>query len=84
MSSDSEDNNVPSSHTERDEEVRRRYQSKNISGQKLDSEEVIEISSSDSEQAIATNEQIINESMQLATQRLLVVEVRITITYVKH
>ena len=62
MSSDSEDNNVPSSHTERDEEVRRRYQSKNISGQKLDSEEVIEISSSDSEQAIATNEQIINES----------------------
>ena len=30
----------------------------------MDSEEVIEISSSDSEQAIATNEQIINESTQ--------------------
>ena len=61
MSSNSQEKNDSS---ESDEEIRRRYESKNISGQKLDSEDVIEISSSDSGQAIATNEKIMNTSSQ--------------------
>ena len=64
MSSNSGDNNDSPSATESEEDLRRRYESKNISGQKLDSEDVIEISSSDSGQAIATNEKIMNTSSQ--------------------
>ena len=64
MSSNSGDNNDSPSATESEEDLRRRYESKNISGQKLYFDEVIDISSSDSEQAIAPNEQIINTSTQ--------------------
>ena len=63
MSSNSQEKNDSSSS---DEEIRRRYESKNISGQKFDSEEdVIEISDSDSGQAIATNEKLMNTSSQV-------------------
>ena len=87
MSSNSQEKNDSSSS---DEEIRRRYESKNISGQKLDSEDVIEISSSDSGQAIATNEKIMNTSSQdilvtlVMTQWPYQVEPqRINMTYVK-
>ena len=62
MSSNSQEKNDSSS---TDEEIRKRYESKNLSGQKFDSEEdVIEISDSDSGQAIATNEKLMNTSSQ--------------------
>ena len=64
MSSNSGDNNDSPSATESEEDLRRRYESKNLSGQKLYCDEVIDISSSASEQAIAPNEQIINTSTQ--------------------
>ena len=49
-----------------DEEIRIRYESKSISGQKFDSEEeLMEISASDSGQAIATNENLMNTSTQV-------------------
>ena len=63
MSSNSQEKNDSSSS---DEEIRRRYESKNISGQKFASEDVdIEISDSDSGQAIATNEKLMNTSSQV-------------------
>ena len=63
MSSNSQEKNDSSSS---DEEIRRRYESKNLSGQKFDSEEdVIEISDSSSGQAIATNEKLMNTSSQV-------------------
>ena len=62
MSSNSQEKNDSSS---TDEEIRKCYESKNLSGQKFDSEEdVIEISDSDSGQAIATNEKLMNTSSQ--------------------
>ena len=61
MSSNSQEKNDSSSS---DEEIRRRFESKNISGQKLDSEDATEISYSDSGQAIATNEKLMNTSTQ--------------------
>ena len=64
MASTTGENSDPPSPTESEKQLQLRYQSKTISGQMLDSEEVIDIISSDSEQAIAPNEQIINTSTQ--------------------
>ena len=55
MASTTGENSDPPSPTESEKELQLCYQSKTISGQMLDSEEVIDIISSDSEQAIAPN-----------------------------